>query len=231
MGLLTNSAVGLVAGALGALLLMTVVPQAGSRDEEGARLAPMEALTDRVRELEDENRRLRARMDALADRPTEVSRLPADLPTRAEFDALEALVHGGHEAESQALAGAPQPVLQAAIEEALDQRAETARMERERAVERKREERIARQVGQWTEELGLTAYQGERLTGLMLDREVAAVEIKASVAAGSMTGDEARAEWGQVEGGFQTELSETLTPFQLETFQQLQARGKDGADR
>jgi hypothetical protein len=227
--LLAATAAGLASGALGALLVVVLAPGEATPGGPLAMTSTEAAsLVVRVAALENENRLLRAQVDTLADRPGEPVRLPSDLPTRAEFEALARLVEEGTiPADPEALAAVPPPLLEAAVGQVLDKRAEAARLERARREREKLDERVAKQVERWTEELGLTPYQAERLTDLVTGRELDSAELKGAYNSGRMTAPEVKADWQAREADYRRGLEETLMPDQLAGFERITSGAKD----
>ena len=220
--------VGLLAGVVGALLVAGLrAPDAG-RSDASTGVSAVEALEARVRAVEDQNRVLRLRLDSAAERPVAVTRVPDDLPTRAEFEALAAELRGGSTLDPDLLL-APPADWQAAVDQVLAHREEQARIEKQQAERDRRAARVREQVDDWTGRLDLTPYQAEQMSALLITREEAQTEVKLAVGSGTLSKADAGQSWQQIEADFQGGLVATLTPTQWESYQQqLATRGKDG---
>ncbi len=221
-----SSLLALALGALsGACVSLVVVLSTSPAGVVNGGSATPELDVTRLIALEQENATLRARLDVLEDQPRQISRREHDAPTRAEFDALEtqlALLTGATSGDEAAEGFGN---VDRAVEYALERRAEEARQEKSRQLEEQRDRRVEKQVARWTEQLSLSSYQAEEMTGLLRARDEGIGNLKASVANGELPQADVGEEWRQIESEYNGGLSFLLSPSQLETYQ-ASSRGK-----
>ena len=221
-----SSLLALLLGALsGACVsLVVVLSVSPSGDSDGGPAAP-EFDASRLIALEQENATLRARLDVLEDQPRQISRREHDAPTRSEFDALEARLAPLTGATPGDESAGSFSNVDRAVDYALEQRAEEARLEKARQVEEDRDRRVDKQVARWTDQLSLSSYQAEEMTGLVRARDEGIGNLKTSIASGELPQADAGEAWQQIEAEYNDGLSFLLLPSQLETYQ-ANARGK-----
>lgn len=215
---------GAISGAVAATVSVVMLSDSPSevRGTDGAEVA---ALQERVVVLQEENREQAQRLEALEGRPTGgITRVAADGPSRADFDALVAQVEAlGGDAEF-GLAAVTEPGLQAAVDQVLAQREEEERQEKQAAEQKKREARVKDQVAHWTHQLQMTSFQAEQMTTLMAARDQSLTDLKVAVGHGEIPRAEAGEVWNTIEQEFESGLTAALTPAQLETYQSQSSR-------
>jgi len=174
------------------------------------------ALRARIADLEQENRKLANRLDLLENQPTTVQR-NTDGPSREEFDALAASVHGLGLVQDESLQTPTGAGFDGAVSAVIEQRELAVQLEKQRLEEERRAERTQKRTDYWTEQLALDADQAERFNELLLARDQASAQLKADWQAG--VANEILGE-NKVSIGvaFNTGLREVLTPQQLESY-------------
>ncbi len=216
--------VALAGGAASAALTVLVLSSSGSPDV-GARPGPDADVTAQIRQLTEQNHALLDRVAALESRPQATVRRPA---RQAADPAIEEEVRS---LLAQMEEEASSPVT---VEEKVRRTIESIRGEERAAKDeiarQHTEEWVRGQVAKLTPTLQLTPSQATAVEGLLLDKAVAGMEIKALWEAGAprdSLGEVAAASKEALDQG----LQEVLTPTQYDIYTTDVAGAPKGAPK